>query len=101
MYMSFFRQIEDFQCEHCGVAVAGNGYTNHCPKCLWSRHVDVNPGDRAAECGGAMQPISVERKGDEWIITHRCVKCSHAKRNVMGSEDDFDVVTDIAAKPNF
>ena len=26
----------------------GNGYTNHCPKCLWSKHVDINPGDRGA-----------------------------------------------------
>ena len=93
--MSFFRRIEDFICEHCGAVIAGNGYTNHCPKCLWSKHVDVNPGDRAAECGGAMQSISVERKGEEWILTHECKKCGHRKRNVMSAGDNFDAVGSI------
>ena len=45
--MSFTRKVEDFTCEHCGREVHGNGYTNHCPHCLHSKHVDVNPGDRA------------------------------------------------------
>ena len=56
----FNRRIEDFTCEHCGTEVHGNGYTNHCPNCLWSKHVDINPGDRAADCGGLMEPIAVE-----------------------------------------
>ena len=50
----FIKVKEDFVCEHCGAEVKGDGYTNHCPKCLWSKHVDVHPGDRAAECGGMM-----------------------------------------------
>ena len=50
----FTRVVEDFTCGQCGAAVTGDGYTNHCPLCLWSRHVDINPGDRAAECGGLM-----------------------------------------------
>ena len=91
--MSFFRRIEDFQCAHCGAAVAGDGYTNHCPKCLWSKHVDVDPGDRASECGGLMCPVSVERKSDEWVLTHECKKCGHTKRNVMKEDDNFDIVT--------
>lgn len=37
---NFTRVIEDFICENCGTEVKGNGYTNHCPKCLWSKHVD-------------------------------------------------------------
>ena len=90
--MSFFRRIEDFQCEHCGAAVAGDGYTNHCPKCLWSKHVDIEPGDRAAKCGGMMEPVSVERAGDEWILMHRCEKCAHMKRNKMSPDDDFDAI---------
>ena len=59
----FQRTIEDFTCEQCNFAVKGNGYTNHCPKCLWSKHVDVNPGDRAATCGGLMEPIGAEVGG--------------------------------------
>ena len=52
MSATFIRKTEDFICEHCGREVRGNGYTNHCPYCLWSKHVDINPGDRAAGCGG-------------------------------------------------
>ncbi|MBU3901416.1 RNHCP domain-containing protein, partial [Patescibacteria group bacterium] len=45
----FQRKIEDFVCGHCGPKIKGTGYTDHCPKCLWSQHVDVNPGDRQAD----------------------------------------------------
>lgn len=93
--MSFFRRIEDFVCEHCGGAVAGDGYTNHCPQCLWSRHVDVEPGDRAATCGGVMKPILVERQRSEWILTHECVTCGHTKRNKMSATDNFDAAAAI------
>jgi hypothetical protein len=55
----FKKTKEDFVCEHCGKPVVGNGYTNHCPECLWSKHVDVNPGDRAATCLGLMEPVGV------------------------------------------
>lgn len=39
---------EEFICEHCGQHVPKLGYScrNHCPYCLYSKHVDVNPGDR-------------------------------------------------------
>ena len=88
----FIRKKEDFVCEHCGVQVSGNGYTNHCPKCLWSKHVDINPGDRASDCGGMMRPVDVELKGSIYIITHRCVECGYEKRNEAAEEDDFDQI---------
>lgn len=89
--MSFFRRIEDFVCEHCENAVAGDGYTNHCSKCLWSKHVDIEPGDRLARCGGMMKPALVEREGNEWILTHKCITCGHTKRNKMSERDNLDV----------
>ena len=58
----FSRRTEDFTCEHCGTKVKGNGYTNHCPQCLYSKHVDINPGDRLSDCGGLMEPIDIEQK---------------------------------------
>ncbi|HLL91284.1 MAG TPA: RNHCP domain-containing protein, partial [Tepidisphaeraceae bacterium] len=64
----FTRQVEDFTCGHCGRSVRGNGYTNHCPGCLWSRHVDVNPGDRAAACGGLMEPVAVASTRHRYTI---------------------------------
>ena len=60
----FQRKKEDFICENCNKKVKGDGYTNHCPACLWSKHVDINPGDRLAECKGMMKPIGLDKKGD-------------------------------------
>ena len=88
----FIRKKEDFVCEHCRAQVSGNGYTNHCPKCLWSKHVDIHPGDRASDCGGMMRPVDVELKGSIYIITHRCEQCGYEKRNEVAEEDDFDQI---------
>jgi hypothetical protein len=93
--MSFTRIIENFTCEHCGTAVAGNGYTNHCPQCLWSKHVDVEPGDRAATCGGMMRPVHISFVGGEYIITHGCEKCGYKKNNKSAPEDSTDRIAAI------
>lgn len=98
MSSTFKRVTEDFKCEHCGVDVSGNGYTNHCPKCLWSKHVDNTPGDRAAKCGGMMEPIATEIVRGAQVIVHRCEKCGHEKRNRASGNDDFEVLLDIAGK---
>lgn len=92
----FQRTSEDFTCDQCGFFVLGNGYTNHCPKCLWSKHVDVNPGDRAAVCGGAMEPIGVELDGGEYTIQHRCVACGFERKNKVSKEDDFNAVLQLS-----
>ena len=70
----FQRRKEDFVCEHCGASVKGNGYTNHCPCCLWSKHVDINPGDRAESCGGLMEPVSVVSRQGHYLLTQKCQK---------------------------
>lgn len=42
------------------------------PNCLTSLHVDIEPGDRASDCGGHMEPVAVwVRRGGEWAIIHR------------------------------
>ncbi|MDD5840828.1 MAG: RNHCP domain-containing protein, partial [Gemmiger formicilis] len=38
---------------------AGTQHRNHCPNCLTSLHLDNEPGDRAADCGGQMEPVAV------------------------------------------
>ena len=43
---SLFTEIdESFICENCGKKVEKLGYScrNHCPYCLHSKHVDINP----------------------------------------------------------
>lgn len=44
----FFVRDESFICEHCHKKVEKLGYTSrdHCPYCLYSKHVDITPGDR-------------------------------------------------------
>lgn len=89
MAQTFIKTKEDFICEQCGAAVRGTGYTNHCPACLWSKHVDINPGDRASSCGGLMVPIGYEKAGNTHLLIHRCVKCGAEKRNKMNLNDDL------------
>lgn len=98
MTLQFKRTIEDFVCQNCGFEVEGSGYTNHCPQCLWSRHVDVFPGDRAEECGGMMEPVRVEKNGKEYNIIHKCQKCGADKRNKAVKEDNFDMLVQISAE---
>jgi hypothetical protein len=94
--MSFQKRTEDFVCERCGKNVAGNGYTNHCPKCLWSKHVDVDPGDRAGKCGGLMRPIRTEGTVAAYFIIHECVRCGGKGRNIFGKEDSIEALLTIA-----
>ena len=83
----FQKNIEDFICENCGFSVEGDGYTNHCPKCLHSKHVDVNPGDRAESCGGTMIPVGIELKKKDYVIIHQCKKCLFKRKNKARDED--------------
>lgn len=93
MAKRFQKKKEDFTCENCGTVVTGNGYTNHCPKCLWGKHVDINPGDRAEVCGGSMKPIGwTRKKADEYRVTHRCTVCGITRNNTLSPNDDMDVI---------
>ncbi len=93
----FIKNKEDFICEKCRKEVKGTGYTNHCPQCLYSKHVDVSPGDRANECGGLMKPIRVEGTGiDKMQIVHKCVKCAAEKNNKIQKDDDIEAVANVA-----
>ncbi len=98
MATTFKRYIEDFVCEKCGFEVSGNGYTNHCPKCLWSKHVDAHPGDRRAICKGLMEPVAVVSKKDSYVITHRCTVCGHEKNNEASKSDRIDTLLEVARR---
>ena len=93
------RVIENFACENCQAEVTGNGYTNHCPKCLWSKHVDVEPGDRAANCGGLMEPQKIETDGTGFRVTHKCIECGYTKPNKCAKGDAVDQLVTKAADP--
>jgi len=95
---------DTFTCKVCGWLVtpegAGTSHRNHCPNCLSSLHVDVEPGDRACDCGGIMEPVSVwVRKGGEWAIVHRCKRCGALSSNRVAADDNPVKLMGIALKP--
>ena len=94
----FTRTREDFICEHCGAKVKGDGYTNHCPHCLYSKHVDINPGDRSADCGGLMEPVGLELKDGKYVLVHRCAECGYIRRNKVVETDDFSAVLELSRR---
>ena len=84
---------ETFTCKVCGRPVvpesAGSSHRNHCPYCLASQHLDIEPGDRAADCGGIMDPIAVwVRKHGEWAVIHRCRMCGALSSNRIAADDN-------------
>jgi len=90
-------ESDDFICLQCGYAVSsqpwGTQHRNHCPHCLWSRHVDMRPGDRACLCKGAMEPIALWQKPDgELMILHRCRTCGMIKANRLAGDDNHDAL---------
>lgn len=96
--MTFKKTKENFVCEHCGAEVVGDGYTNHCPKCLWSKHVDIDPGDRKASCGGMMEPYDAENHHGVFRVIHKCLVCGVERPSPVVPQDDFEVVLDVAKK---
>lgn len=96
----FTKNDNGFVCENCGADVLPLKYTsrNHCPKCLCSLHLDVNPGDRAAGCGGVMDAVFAEPDAKRgFIITHKCRKCGALRRNKAASDDDRDKLIELTA----
>ena len=99
MQKSKFTKIdEEFICENCGNNVDKLGYTcrDHCNKCLCSKHVDKNPGDRDEDCHGLLEPIDVEinpKKG--YVIIYKCKKCGIIKKNKAAKDDNMEVIYQI------
>jgi len=83
------------------MAAPGTQHRNHCPNCLWSRHVDDDvPGDRAADCAGSMEPISVSAREDgEWALVHRCTACSTVHVNRIAGDDNPLMLMRLAVRP--
>ena len=95
---------DTFVCKVCGKMVvpggAGSEHRNHCPYCLSSQHLDFEPGDRAANCGGIMEPIAVwVRKNSEWAIIHRCKICGALSSNRIAADDNPMKLMSLAMKP--
>lgn len=97
--MKKFNMIdEEFICENCQNEVPKLKYSarDHCPICLFSKHVDNNPGDRENNCHGLMKPIGIEKYKNTYKIIYKCLKCNKIHKNIMAKDDDFNKIIEIS-----
>ncbi len=94
---------DGFKCVYCHVfvssepALSGVQNRNHCPYCLWSRHLDLlHPGDRLAACKEKMKPVGLTFKKTakkygphlgELMLVHQCQECGKVSINRIASDD--------------
>lgn len=94
-----FKEIDEgFICENCNKKVSPLGYTSrdHCPYCLYSKHVDINPGDRLSTCKGLLKPVGIEKFKDTYKIIYKCKKCNLIHKNIKASDDDMNLIIDLS-----
>lgn len=94
----FTMRDEDFICLNCNKKVSALKYTarDHCPYCLYSLHVDINPGDRENKCHGLLKPIDIEKFKDTYKIIYKCEKCHQEHKNIMAKDDDINEIIKIS-----
>ena len=95
---SFIMKDEEFTCINCGKPVNKLNYTarDHCPYCLTSIHVDINPGDRLNTCHGLLVPVGVEKFKDSYKIIYKCENCGISHKNIMARDDDINKIIELS-----
>ena len=80
----------DFRCQHCGAYVSasrvlsGVSNRNHCPYCLWSRHLDLfEAGDRLAACKAPMRPVGLHAEPCEPVCVNGGLTCYIAVHRLL------------------
>jgi len=99
---------EGFRCSSCGADVLPTtcgAPRNHCPFCLFSKHVDLHVGDRANPCRGMMKPIGVVAKARKnYLLVSKCLRCGEIMRSKTIPErdiqpDNFDLIVELSSHP--
>ena len=97
--MKRFNELDEgFICEKCNKEVNPLIYSSrdHCPYCLYSKHVDINPGDRLNTCKGLLKPIEIEKYKDTYKILYKCEKCNELHKNIIAKDDDIEKIIEIS-----
>ncbi len=91
---------ENFICENCDYTVEKLNYTarDHCPRCLYSKHVDILPGDRSNTCLGLLEPVGIEKFKDTYKIIYRCQKCGESHKNIIAKDDNMDLIIKLSVQ---
>ncbi len=94
----FNMRDEDFICINCCKEVNKLNTTarDHCNNCLYSVHVDINPGDRKNPCKGLLEPIGIEKYRDTYKIIYKCQLCGMIHKNIMASDDNMDKIIELS-----
>lgn len=94
----FSMKNEQFVCENCGknVKPAEKTARDHCPYCLFSKHVDINPGDRSNKCLGLLKPIGIEKFKATYKIIYECEKCHEKHKNIVCNDDDMNLIINLS-----
>ena len=95
----FTMKDEPFICENCLKPVKALEYTarDHCPYCLYSKHLDILPGDRSNNCHGLLKPISIEKYKKIYKIIYKCIKCNQLHKNIMAKDDNFEKIIELSS----
>lgn len=103
---------DEFICNNCEEQIffsefIGTLNRNHCPYCLWSKHLDLEKaGDRKSNCKMGMKPIGltfkqkrVDKYGKirqgELMLIHKCVKCGKISINRLAGDDNSEIIMKI------
>ena len=101
--MANFTEIdEEFVCENCGKLVPKLNYScrDHCPYCLYAKHVDIFPGDRSEECRGMLEPVGIENNSKKgYVIIYKCKKCGKTRKNIAAKDDNMNLIIKLSANP--
>ena len=101
MFVKRFKMVdEQFTCDNCHKFVNLLKYSarDHCPFCLYSKHVDINPGDRANQCKGLLKPIDIEKYKNTYKIIYRCEKCNQMHKNIIANDDSMEEIIKLSQK---
>ncbi len=101
--MKKFNMIdEEFVCDNCSKLVSKLNYSarDHCPYCLYSKHVDIYPGDRKNNCMGQLKPIGIEKHKNTYKIIYKCKNCKKTHKNIMAIDDNMNIIIELS-KNNF
>lgn len=106
---NFEFQNGGFFCTNCNFFIPINKEMstknrNHCPKCLYSKHVDdEQSGDRKSKCFCPMKPVSLTLKKvktdkykkeqfGELMIVHECTGCQKLSINRIAADDTIETL---------
>ncbi len=98
---NFTKNDSGFICVNCKKQVLPLKYTSrdHCPFCLCSIHIDINPGDRLNTCLGLLVPTDLEfNQNKGYVLKYKCQKCGKVHSNKTAEDDNKEQLLKVSNK---